>query len=178
MSLKNISLDIDFVRSQFPAFNDPLCKDWSFFENAGGSYVPQTVFLTDDKLKRNIAFGISDENIDSKKLKKALIAAELEEFVNSLPNGLDTIIGERGSRISGGQRQRIGLARALYNEPKLLVLDETTSSLESETEKKIMESIIKIKKEITVIIISHDNNLLNNCDIIYSIQNKKVFKKK
>jgi len=142
------------------------------------SYVPQTVFLTDDKLKRNIAFGISDENIDSKKLKKALIAAELEEFVNSLPNGLDTIIGERGSRISGGQRQRIGLARALYNEPKLLVLDETTSSLESETEKKIMESILKIQKEITVIIISHDNNLLNNCDIIYSIQNKKVFKKK
>ena len=91
---------------------------------------------------------------------------------------MDTIIGERGSRISGGQRQRIGLARALYNEPKLLVLDETTSSLESETEKKIMESIIKIQKEITVIIISHDNNLLNNCDIIYSIQNKKVFKKK
>tara|TARA_B100000029_G_scaffold516651_1_gene632264 strand:+ start:1025 stop:2797 length:1773 start_codon:yes stop_codon:yes gene_type:complete len=141
------------------------------------SYVPQTVFLTDDKLKKNIAFGISEENIDQAKLEKAVEASELEEFVKSLPEGLNSMIGERGSRISGGQRQRIGLARALYNSPELLVLDETTSSLEKETEKKIMASILKIQKSITIILISHDDNLVKNCDIIYSIENNKILKK-
>ena len=141
------------------------------------SYVPQVVFLTDDKLKQNIAFGVSEENIDQAKLEKAVEASELEEFVKSLPDGLNSMIGERGSRISGGQRQRIGLARALYHAPKLLVLDETTSSLERETEKKIIASILKIQKSITIILISHDDNLIKNCDIVYYIENKKIIKK-
>jgi len=165
-----------------PDAGDVLVDDINIQENLLGwqknvSYVPQTVFLTDDKLKRNIAFGTDDENINQSKLQKAIEVSELEEFVGSLPEGLDTVIGERGSRISGGQRQRIGLARALYHEPKLLILDETTSSLESETEKKIMASILKIQKSITIIIISHDNNLIKNCDVIYSIENKKILKK-
>ena len=159
-----------------------LVDDTNIHENLLGwqknvSYVPQAVFLTDDKLKKNITFGVSEENIDEAKLKKAVEASELQEFVKSLPEGLNSIIGERGSRISGGQRQRIGLARALYHEPKLLVLDETTSSLERETEKKIMESILKIQKSITIILISHDDNLIKNCDIVYYVENKKIIKK-
>ena len=142
------------------------------------SYVPQSVFLMDDKLKRNVAFGLKDESIDEEELKKAVKASELEDFVKSLPNGLDTIIGERGSRLSGGQRQRIGLARALYHKPELLVLDETTSSLEKKTENKIMETISKIKKNITIIIISHNDDLLKNCDFIYYIENLKIVRKK
>jgi len=160
-----------------------LVDEVNIQENISGwqkniSYVPQTVFLTDDKLKRNIAFGLDDNDIDQKRLQEAVFSSELDEFVKSLPAGLETVIGEKGSRLSGGQRQRIGLARALYHKPELLVLDETTSSVETEVEKKIMETISKIKKNITVVIISHDNNVLSNCDIIYSIQNKKVLNKK
>jgi|MDTC01.2.fsa_nt_gb ABC-type multidrug transport system fused ATPase/permease subunit len=140
------------------------------------SYVPQSIFLTDDKLSRNIALGIEDEKIDKKKLEEAVLAVELDGFVNSLPSGLDTIVGERGSRLSGGQKQRIGLARALYNNPRLLVLDETTNSLDKETEKKIIETILKIKDDKTIIFISHDKEVLKNCDLVYTINNKKVYK--
>ena len=140
------------------------------------SYVPQSIFLTDDKLFRNIALGIEDNKIDKEKLEKALLAVELKEFVNSLPYGLETIVGERGSRLSGGQRQRIGLARGLYNNPEFLVLDETTNSLDKETEKKIIETIFKIRKNKTIIFISHDEQVLKNCDVIYTIRDKKIYK--
>ena len=142
------------------------------------SYVPQSVFLTDDSIKKNIAFGLKDKEIDETKLKNAVLASELDQFVKTLPQKLETVIGERGARLSGGQRQRIGLARALYHEPELLVLDETTSSLESEIEKKIMQTILKIQKNKTVIIISHDQKLLSDCELIYSIKNKNIVRKK
>ena len=139
------------------------------------SYVPQSVFLTDDKLSRNIALGIEDNKIDKQKLNQAIIAVELDKFVNSLPHGTDTIVGERGSRLSGGQIQRIGLARALYNNPELLILDETTNSLDKETEKKILENIKKLKKDKTLIFISHDQGLLKNCDVVFTLKDKKIF---
>ena len=140
------------------------------------SYVPQNVFLTDDSLKRNIAFGLKETEISTKKIYDAIKAAELDKFVNSLPKKLDTVVGERGARISGGQRQRIGLARALYHEPELLVLDETTSSLEKETEEKIMKTVSRIQNNKTIIIVSHDKELLSNCEIIYLINEKKIKK--
>ena len=139
------------------------------------SYVPQSVFLTDDKLSRNIALGIEDNKIDKQRLNQAIIAVELDKFVNSLPHGTDTIVGERGSRLSGGQIQRIGLARALYNNPELLILDETTNSLDNETEKKILETIKKLKKDKTLIFISHDQELLKNCDVVFTLKDKKIF---
>ena len=95
-----------------------------------------------------------------------------------MPEKSETVIGERGARLSGGQRQRIGLARALYHEPELLILDETTSSLEKEIEERIMETILKIQKDKTIIVISHDKNLLNNCEIIYSIEKNNIIRKK
>ena len=140
------------------------------------SYVPQNVFLTDDKLSRNIAFGINDKDIDLKKIKKAVEQAELDSYVSSLPRGLDTELGERGARLSGGQKQRIGIARALYNQQEILVLDETTSSLDSETEKKIFNTIKKLQKNRTVIIISHNKKLMDICKNIYSISNKQLIK--
>ncbi len=140
------------------------------------SYVPQNVFLTDDKLSRNIAFGINDKDTDLKKIKKAVEQAELDSYVSSLPRGLDTELGERGARLSGGQKQRIGIARALYNQQEILVLDETTSSLDSETEKKIFNTIKKLQKNRTVIIISHNKKLMDICKNIYSISNKQLIK--
>ena len=142
------------------------------------SYVPQNVFLTDDSIKKNIAFGLKDREIEKTKLTNSIIASELAEFVNTLPEKSETVIGERGARLSGGQRQRIGLARALYHEPELLILDETTSSLEKEIEERIMETILKIQKDKTIIVISHDKNLLNNCEIIYSIEKNNIIRKK
>ena len=140
------------------------------------SYVPQSIFLTDDKLSRNIALGIEDDKINKQKLKDAIIAVELDKFINTLPHGIDTIVGERGSRLSGGQIQRIGLARGLYNNPELLILDETTNSLDKETEQKILETIYKLKKNKTLIFISHDEKVLKNCDIVYHLKDKKIFK--
>ena len=134
--------------------------------------------MIDDEIKRNIAFGLKDKEIDLTKVENALRDSELFNYVNSLSEKLHTKVGERGIRLSGGQRQRIGLARALYNEPELLVLDETTSSLEKETESKIIKTILKLKNNITVILISHDTRLLSNCEIIFEIKNSQITKKK
>ena len=142
------------------------------------SYVPQNVFLIDDEIKRNIAFGIKEKDIDESKIESAIKDSELTKYVSKLPQGLQTKVGERGVRLSGGQAQRIGLARALYNDPELLVLDETTSSLDKETESKIMETIFKLRSNITVILISHDTNLLSNCEVVFKINNNQVIKKK
>ena len=145
-----------------------------WYSNA--SYVPQNVFLIDDKLLKNIAFGENEEQIDNKQLKESLLQAELNNFVNSLPNKLEAVVGERGSKISGGQRQRVGLARAFYHNPDLLVLDEATNSLGKETEKKIIQTILNIKRKKAVILISHTDEVLKICDSIYKIENKNVEK--
>jgi ATP-binding cassette subfamily C protein len=138
-------------------------------------YVPQTIFLTDDTLRRNIAFGLPDKDIDEERVKTAVRLSRLEEHLNSLPEGLDTMVGERGLRLSGGQRQRIGIARALYNDPEVLVLDEATSSLDIETEKYVMEAIAGLYGKKTIIIATHRLSTIKNVDFLYLVKNGKLF---
>jgi len=142
----------------------------------GGSigYIPQNIFIMDNTIRRNIALGIEDEKIDDSRIWKALEEAQLKEFVEQLENGLDTELGERGVRISGGQRQRIGIARALYNNPEILILDEATSALDNETEKAVMEAIDALSGKKTLIIIAHRLTTIQNCDYIYQIENGKA----
>ena len=137
-------------------------------------YVPQEIYLLDNSIRNNIAFGIKPESISENRISTVLQMAQLDEFVNSLPIGIDTPVGERGSRLSGGQRQRIGIARALYNQPSLLVLDEATSALDSHTENEIVESLEKIKNGLTIVIISHKVSTLKYCDRLMSIQDGKI----
>lgn len=140
-------------------------------------YIPQSIFLFDDNIRKNIAFGVKEEEIDDDMVWKALEEAQLKEFVEELPKGLDTRIGERGERLSGGQRQRIGIARALYYNPDVLVLDEATSALDNETEKAVMESIEKLQGSKTMIIIAHRLTTVQNCDNIYEVKDGKVIRK-
>lgn len=133
-------------------------------------YVSQSIYLTDDSLRRNVAFGLSNENISEVALKNAIKAAQLDEFINELPNGLDTIVGEDGVRLSGGQRQRIGIARALYHDPLVLVLDEATSSLDMKTEASVMKAIDELRGKKTIIIIAHRLSTVANCDRIHMLK--------
>jgi ATP-binding cassette, subfamily B, bacterial PglK len=133
-------------------------------------YVPQAVFLTDDTLRRNIAFGFPDEEIDDVAVWRALRAAQLESYVTSLPDGLDTQVGERGVRLSGGQLQRIGIARALYHDPPVLVLDEATSSLDTATERSVMEAVHALHGRKTVLIVAHRLSTVAQCDHLFRIE--------
>ena len=137
-------------------------------------YISQDVFLMDDTIKSNICFGLEEEKIDNKNFNKALEQAQIAKFVNSLSEKEYTKIGNLGSRISGGQKQRIAIARALYLNPEILVLDEATSSLDVENENKILSEINQIKANKTIIIISHRKNTLTSCDYIYLLKNKKI----
>ena len=137
-------------------------------------YVPQSIFLTDDTLLRNVAFGLPKDQIDYGAVKSAIRSAQLEDFVASLPDGLDTIVGERGVRLSGGQRQRIGIARALYNNPDMLVLDEATSSLDTETEHGVMQAVQALQGEKTVIIVAHRLSTVEYCDRLYRLENARI----
>ena len=137
-------------------------------------YVPQSIFLTDDTIRRNIAFGLSHDNIDEVAVVGALRAAQLEQFVNSLPEGLDTLVGEGGVRLSGGQRQRIGIARALYHNPSVLVLDEATSALDIATENDFMEAVCALKGDKTLIIVAHRISTVEHCDYLYKMQGGKI----
>lgn len=140
-------------------------------------YVPQNIFLIDDSLKRNIAFGLDDADIDLAKLNDVINAAQLDEVVANLPEGIDALIGERGVKLSGGQRQRIGIARALYNNPSILILDEGTSALDNETEQYIMDSVAKLKGKLTIILVAHRYTTLHFCDIVYKMQNGRIIGK-
>ncbi|MDC1458632.1 ATP-binding cassette domain-containing protein, partial [Burkholderiaceae bacterium] len=133
-------------------------------------YVPQSIYLTDDSLRRNVAFGLPDERIDDAAVKRAIQSAQLEDFVSSLPNGLMTMVGERGIRLSGGQRQRIGIARALYNDPSVLLLDEATSSLDTETEQGVMQAVKALKGDKTILIVAHRLSTVDHCDQLYSLE--------
>jgi len=135
------------------------------------AYIPQDIFLMDDTLKRNVAFGEYDEDIVETKVIEALKDAELFEFVKKHPKRLDLIIGERGIRLSGGERQRLGIARALYRDPEILVMDEATSSLDNFTEQQIMNSIKKLRKKHTIIMIAHRLSTIRSCDRVYLIEN-------
>ncbi|WP_066291381.1 ABC transporter ATP-binding protein [Bacillus sp. FJAT-29937] len=137
-------------------------------------YIPQSIFLSDDSIRGNVAFGIDNEQTDDEEVWKALEQAQLKDFVEGLPNKLDSFVGERGIRLSGGQRQRVGIARALYHNPEILFMDEATSALDNETEKEIMKAIDSLKGEKTVIIIAHRLTTIENCDLVYEINNGKL----
>lgn len=133
-------------------------------------YVPQSVFLIDDTVRNNIAFGLPQNKIMDEDIWDALEKAQLKNFIEQLPYGLDTIVGERGVRLSGGQRQRVAIARALYNKPEILVLDEATAALDNETETAVMESIDALQGRITMIIVAHRLTTIRNCDKLYEIK--------
>jgi ABC-type bacteriocin/lantibiotic exporter with double-glycine peptidase domain len=137
-------------------------------------YVPQSIFLTDDTLRRNVAFGLPKDKIDDDAVRSAIRLAQLGEFVAGLPNGMETVVGERGVRLSGGQRQRIGIARALYNNPDILVLDEATSSLDTETEHGVMQAVQALQGDKTVIIVAHRLSTVEYCDRLYRLENTRI----
>ena len=137
-------------------------------------YIPQTIYLMDDTIRANITFGVPEDEIDEKQIRKALEEAQLDVFVDSLKDGLDTVIGDRGVKLSGGQRQRIGIARALYRNPKVLILDEATSALDNETEKEVMAAIDGLHGTRTLIIIAHRLSTIEKCDEIYEVGNGKI----
>lgn len=145
-------------------------REW--LKNIG--YIPQNIFMIDSSIRRNVAFGIHDDEIDDDKVWAALKEAQLDDYVRSLPDGLDTGIGERGIRLSGGQRQRIGIARALYEDPEVLVLDEATSALDNETETAIMESINRLQGRKTLIIIAHRLQTIEKCDMVYRVEEGRI----
>lgn len=148
----------------------PHYRGW--LKNIG--YIPQMIFMLDDSIRRNVAFGVPDDKIDEERLWEVLREAQMDEFIRTLPEGLDTGIGERGIRLSGGQRQRIGIARALYHDPEVLVLDEATSALDNDTEKAIMDSINLLQGRKTLIIIAHRLQTIEKCDIVYRVENGKA----
>ena len=155
------------------------CDGKNIFESyaswlAQVGYIPQTIYLVDESIRENIGFGIKVEDIDEKRVWETLEEAQLKDFVESLPEGLDTKVGDRGVRLSGGQRQRIGIARALYHNPEILVFDEATSALDNETEAALMEAINSFHGKKTMIIIAHRLNTIENCDIIYKVSEGKI----
>jgi ATP-binding cassette, subfamily B, bacterial PglK len=153
-------------------FNQEVVKDW----RNNVAYLPQQVFLVDDSLKRNVALGVKEEEINMDRLTNALKMARLIELVGQLSSGVETTLGERGVRLSGGQRQRIALARAFYHQRNVLILDESTSALDNETEREIVEEIKRLKGRITMIVIAHRLSTIQNCDIIYRMEKGKIVK--
>lgn len=157
-----------------------ICVDGGDIQNCMSAwhknigYIPQSIYLMDASIRENVAFGIPEEQIDETCLRRALEEAQMKEFVDSLPEGLDTVIGESGVRLSGGQRQRIGIARALYNDPDVLVLDEATSALDNETEKAVMDAIDRLAGNKTLIIIAHRLTTITNCDVIYEVKDRQI----
>jgi ATP-binding cassette, subfamily B, bacterial PglK len=137
-------------------------------------YVPQTIYLCDESIRRNVAFGVTEDSIDDGAVHRALAAARLADFVAGLPDGVETVVGERGARLSGGQRQRIGIARALYHNPELLVLDEATSSLDADTERAVMEAVEALHGVKTLVIVAHRLSTLAGCDLLYRLEGGRV----
>ena len=137
-------------------------------------YVPQSIFLTDDTIRNNIAFGLPRDQIDDAAVWNSLCSAQLEQFVKGLPEGLDTQIGEGGVRLSGGQRQRIGIARALYQNPSVLVLDEATSSLDTVTEGDFIDAVRALKGGKTLIIVAHRLTTIEHCDYLFRVGDGKI----
>lgn len=140
-------------------------------------YIPQSIYLSDDTIRNNIAFGIDEKLVDDCAVREAARKAQLLSFIESLPDGFDTVVGERGARLSGGQRQRIGIARALYHDPEILVLDEATSALDNETETAVMESIDGLHGIKTLIIIAHRLTTIRNADMVFEVCGGKVIER-
>jgi ABC-type multidrug transport system fused ATPase/permease subunit len=137
-------------------------------------YVSQVIYLLDGSLRENIGFGIPSDAVDEQKLMNAVEKAQLTEFIDSLPDGLETMVGERGVRLSGGQRQRIGIARALYDNPPVLVLDEATSSLDTDTEREVMKAVEELQGSKTILIIAHRFSTIENCDYVYKLDKGRI----
>ena len=137
-------------------------------------YIPQDIFLTDDSLRNNIALGVNEDEINDEWIESAVNKSELKDFIKELPNKLETIVGEHGVKLSGGQRQRIGIARALYHNPPVLVLDEATSSLDNKTESSVMKSINALHGQKTIIIITHRLSTISYCDYVYKLNKGKI----
>ena len=137
-------------------------------------YIPQSIFMLDATIRQNVAFGVPEEKISEERIWQVLKDAQLDEFVKSLPEGLDTGIGERGVRLSGGQRQRIGIARALYEDPEVLILDEATSALDNDTESAIMDSINRFQGEKTMVIIAHRLQTIEKCDMVFRVEDGAI----
>ncbi|MCF0128442.1 MAG: ABC transporter ATP-binding protein, partial [Pseudobutyrivibrio sp.] len=140
-------------------------------------YVPQAVFMCDDTIRRNVAFGELESEIDDTRVREALERAELGAFIDSLPEGMNTTVGDRGTRLSGGQRQRIAIARALYHRPEILVLDEATSALDNDTESAIMSAVESLHGQVTMIIVAHRLTTVKNCDRIFEVNAGKITEK-
>ena len=137
-------------------------------------YVPQTIYLLDDTIENNIAFAVQEGEVDEERLENAIRDAQLCEYINSLPEGVKTIVGEGGVKLSGGQRQRIGIARALYTNPEVLILDEATSALDYETEQAVMDAIDNLGGKKTIVIIAHRLTTIKNCDYIFEVKEQKI----
>lgn len=155
------------------------CDGRNIFDNYADwlgkiGYIPQSIYLIDESIRDNIAFGIDADKIDDKRIWEVLEEAQLKEFVEELPEGLDTTIGDRGVRISGGQRQRLGIARALYHNPEILVFDEATSALDGDTEQAVMDAINSFHGRKTMVIIAHRLNTIAKCDVIYKVEDGKI----
>lgn len=153
-----VAVDGKDIRTNLRAWQDQI------------GYVPQTIYLTDDSIRRNVAFGLPSEDIDDAQVKNAIQAAQLDEFVAGLPEGLETVVGERGIRLSGGQRQRIGIARALYHDPEVLVLDEATSALDTATEHGVMQAVAALQGRKTILIVAHRLSTVSNCGRLYLLE--------
>ena len=138
------------------------------------SYIPQTIYLNGETVQRNVAFFSDDADIDSGRVESCLKCAQIWEDVQKMPEGVHTLIGENGTAISGGQRQRIALARALYKDFELLVMDEATAALDMETERAVIDSIRQIRAGKTLLMVTHHMSLANECDLIYKIEDKKI----
>lgn len=155
------------------------CDGISIFKNYESwlgqiGYIPQNIYLIDESIRDNIAFGIDADKLDEDRLWTSIKEAQLDEFIKTLPEGLDTTIGDRGVRLSGGQRQRIAIARALYNDPEILVFDEATSALDNDTEAAVMDAINSFHGKKTMIIIAHRLNTIANCDVIYKVDGGQI----
>jgi len=166
-----------------PQEGSVIFNGYSIHHNFGAwankiGYIPQDIYILDGTLLENVAFGIEKEKINEAQVWNALAQAQLKAFVETLPKGLDTNVGDRGAKLSGGQRQRIGIARALYGNPDILVLDEATSALDNETEKAVMSAIQELRKNKTMIIVAHRLSTIEHCDIVYEVKKRKVVKLK
>ncbi len=149
---------------------DNYLRDWQ--KQIG--YVPQDIYLSDDTIKNNIAFGLNANDISQEAILKSIKLSRLKDYIDSLEEKENTVVGNRGIRVSGGQKQRIGIARALYHNPKILILDEATSSLDTINEKKIMEEIYNNVENMTLIIVTHRHKSVSGCDKVYLLDNGKI----
>ena len=166
---------IDISKGEILVDNKNIINNKKSWNNIIG-YVPQTVFLNDESFAENIYFYQELEERNKEKLLDSIKQAQLEKFVLNLPNGIDTMIGEQGQRLSGGQRQRIGIARSIYKDSEILIFDESTNSLDKETEQSFLRDIMNFKQKKTIIMISHKLSTLSNCNKIFEIKNLKINK--